>query len=144
MRSGERRKWTTMSGAAMSSSLHRALIRLSLKVKAPIFRFFCWAEKMRSNHISERKKADQSHVAMLQQSFVHALVSSRAATVMSEISALLDPRSADTNWGPVWQLIDNNINTQESKVLIIGSVCQISCGWQYPGVSISSSLLVVS
>ena len=115
-----RRKWTTMSGAAMSSSLHRALIRFSLKVKEPIFKFFCWAEKMRSKHISERKKADQTNVAPLQQSFVHALVSHRAATAMSEISALLDPLSADVNWGPVWQLIDNNINTQESKVLIIG------------------------
>lgn len=50
-----RRAWMLMSGAVMPSPLSRAAVRISSVAKAPIFHWFCWAEKATASIICSPK-----------------------------------------------------------------------------------------
>ena len=75
----------------MASSLFRALLRISLIAKGPIFRFFCWAEKRRSEAFKRREDAQTSNTAALEETLVSKLVTWKALAVKTEVSDLLAP-----------------------------------------------------
>ncbi len=52
-----RKKYAEVAGKLMSNALFRAMLRISLIAKAPIFGFFKWAEKQRSHTFTRRKEA---------------------------------------------------------------------------------------
>ena len=127
-----RRAWATMAGTLMSSALFLAMVRISLIAKAPIFRWFCWAEKKRGEFIKRRRTAEANFVADLGETMMSELVCTKAVEVASQISDLLGPGACDdpARWAKLWQLLENGSQVAQAKILIVGLVLTISCSWQ--------------
>ena len=52
-----RKKHGEVSTRLLLTDLYKAMIRISLIAKRPLFKFFCWAEQRRANMFKRRREA---------------------------------------------------------------------------------------
>ena len=52
-----RKKYSEVSTRLLETDLYKAMIRISLIAKRPLFKFFCWAERRRSDMFKRRREA---------------------------------------------------------------------------------------
>ena len=131
----KRKSYAFQSGKLMSSSLFRAMMKISLIAKSPLTHLFRHAQKKRGAMIAERRKSQKCNFASLEITFLSELVCSFAGTIMGEICALLAVGADEDIWGRVWHLLPER-NLTEARALIVHLVIVMACEWQMRFVSV--------